>query len=88
MIAILPQFGRIAWRIGRFGSDFAFPNSGDRFYREHYFRMLETEISLFDNGDNRPAAEAGSIAVHANSHGLGLVGGYKTSSTLFSTTRL
>jgi hypothetical protein len=31
VIAISPQFDRIAWRVGRFGSHFAFPNPSDRF---------------------------------------------------------
>jgi len=58
IIAISPQFDRIAWRLGRFGSDFSFPNPGDRFYHEHYVRMLENgNILFFDNGNGRPAAE-------------------------------
>src|SRR5215472_290700 len=32
VIAISPHFDAIAWRIGRFNSDFAFPDPGDRFY--------------------------------------------------------
>src|SRR5262249_24120664 len=36
VIAISPEFDKIAWRIGRFGSDFTFPNPGDRFYHQHY----------------------------------------------------
>ena len=60
VIAISPQFDRIAWRIGRFGSDFAFADPSDRFYHEHYVRMLENgNLLLFDNGDGRPAAEGG-----------------------------
>jgi arylsulfotransferase ASST len=60
VIAISPQFDRIAWRIGRFGSDFAFPNPSDKFYHEHFVRMLENgNLLLFDNGDGRPAAEGG-----------------------------
>jgi hypothetical protein len=60
VIAISPQFDRIAWRIGRFGSDFTFPNPNDRFYQEHFVRMLENgNLLLFDNGNGRPAAEGG-----------------------------
>jgi hypothetical protein len=60
VIAISPQFDRIAWRIGRFGSNFAFPNPSDKFYHEHYVRMLPNgNLLLLDNGDGRPAAEGG-----------------------------
>jgi hypothetical protein len=60
VIAISPQLDRIAWRIGRFKSDFTFPNQSDRFYHPHYVRMLENgNLLLFDNGNGRPAAEGG-----------------------------
>ena len=60
VIAISPQLDRIAWRIGRFKSDFTFPSPSDRFYHEHYVRMLENgNLLLFDNGNGRPAAEGG-----------------------------
>ncbi len=60
VIAISPQFDRIAWRIGRFGSNFTFPNPNDKFYHEHYVRMLDNgNLLLLDNGDGRPAAEGG-----------------------------
>jgi hypothetical protein len=60
VIAISPQLDKIVWRIGRFGSDFTFPNPSDRFYHEHYVRMLENgNLLLFDNGDGRPASEGG-----------------------------
>jgi hypothetical protein len=63
LIAISPEFDRIAWRIGRFGSDFTFPNPSDRFYHEHYARMLDNgNLLLFDNGDGRPAAEGGQYS--------------------------
>jgi hypothetical protein len=62
MIAISPQFDRIAWRIGWFGSDFAFPNPSDRFYHEHFVRMLDNgNLLLFDNGSGRPPAEGGAV---------------------------
>ena len=60
VIAISPQLDRIAWRIGRFKSDFNFPNPSDRFYHEHYVRMLDNgNLLLFDNGNGRPGAEGG-----------------------------
>jgi hypothetical protein len=60
VIAISPQLDRIAWRIGRFKSDFSFPNPSDRFYHEHYVRMLENgDLLLFDNGNGRPVSEGG-----------------------------
>jgi hypothetical protein len=60
VIAISPQLDRIAWRIGRFKSDFTFPNPSDRFYHEHYVRMLENgNLLLFDNGNGRPVSEGG-----------------------------
>jgi hypothetical protein len=63
VLAISPQFDRIAWRIGRFGSDFAFPSPSDKFYHEHFARMLENgNLLLFDNGDGRPAAEGGQYS--------------------------
>src|SRR5579862_5356852 len=59
-ISISPQLDKIAWRIGRFKSDFTFPNPGDRFYHEHYVRMLDNgNLLLFDNGNGRPAAQGG-----------------------------
>jgi arylsulfotransferase ASST len=61
VIAISPQFDRIAWRIGRFGSDFAFTNPSDRFYHEHFVRMLDNgNLLMLDNGNGRPAAEGGN----------------------------
>ena len=63
VLAISPQFDRIAWRIGRFGSDFAFPNPSDKFYHEHFARILDNgNLLLFDNGDGRPAAEGGQYS--------------------------
>jgi hypothetical protein len=63
VIAIAPQFDRIAWRLGRFGSSFTFPNPSDRFYHEHHVRMLDNgNLLLFDNGDGRPAAEGGQYS--------------------------
>jgi hypothetical protein len=63
VIAISPQLDRIAWRIGRFKSDFSFPNPSDMFYHEHYVRMLENgNLLLFDNGNGRPAVEGGQYS--------------------------
>lgn len=62
IIAISPQFDRIAWRIGRFGSDFTFPNPADRFYHEHFVRMLDNgNLLMVDNGNGRPASEGGQF---------------------------
>ena len=72
VIAISPQFDRIAWRIGRFKSDFTFPNPSDRFYHEHYVRMLENgNLLLFDNGNGRPAAEGGQYTRALSSRSTG-----------------
>ncbi|MDR3701484.1 MAG: aryl-sulfate sulfotransferase [Candidatus Sulfopaludibacter sp.] len=60
VMAISPQLDKIAWRIGRFKSDFTFPNPGDQFYHEHFVRMLDNgNLLLFDNGNGRPAAQGG-----------------------------
>lgn len=60
VVAISPHLDRIAWRIGRFNSDFVFPNPSDRFYHQHFVRMLPNgHLLLFDNGNGRPAAEGG-----------------------------
>jgi hypothetical protein len=60
VLAISPAFQRITWRIGGQGSDFAFPNSADRFYHQHFVRMLENgNLLLMDNGNGRPADEGG-----------------------------
>src|SRR5215472_8597438 len=60
VIAISPQFGRIAWRIGRLGTDFAFPHASDRFYSQHFAHVLDNaNLLVFDNGVGRPAAEGG-----------------------------
>jgi len=63
VIAISPQLDQIAWRIGRFKSDFSFSNPSDRFYHEHYVRMLENgNLLLFDNGNGRPLVEGGQYS--------------------------
>lgn len=60
VLAISPQFDAISWRLGRFHSDFNFPNPSDRFYHQHYPRVLENgNVLLFDNGNGRPASEGG-----------------------------
>src|SRR6202022_1004502 len=60
IIAISPQADRIAWRIGRFGSDFGFPTTADKFYHEHFVRMLENgNLLMLDNGNGRPSSEGG-----------------------------
>lgn len=46
---------------GRFGSDFAFTNPNDRFYHEHFVRMLDNgNLLMLDNGNGRPAADGGN----------------------------
>ena len=63
VIAISPRLDRIAWRIGRFKSDFTFLNPSDSFYHEHYVRMLENgNLLLMDNGNGRPASEGGQYS--------------------------
>ena len=60
LLAISPGFHSIAWRIGGAGSDFAFPNPADRFYHQHFARMLDNgNLLLVDNGNGRPVAEGG-----------------------------
>jgi len=60
VIAISPMFDRIAWRIGRFSSNFAFLDPSDKFYHQHFARMLPNgHLLLFDNGNGRPATEGG-----------------------------
>ena len=60
IIAISPQFDRIAWRIGRFASDFSFPTPADKFYHEHFVRMLDNgNLLMLDNGNGRPPFEGG-----------------------------
>ena len=60
VIAISPTFDRIAWRIGRFSSSFVFSDPSDKFYHQHFARMLPNgHLLLFDNGNGRPAAEGG-----------------------------
>lgn len=63
VIAISPQFDRISWRIGPLREQLCLPNPSDRFYHEHYVRMLENgNLIMFDNGDGRTAAEGGQYS--------------------------
>src|SRR5581483_10862844 len=63
VIAISPQFDGINWRIGRFSSSFAFPNPSDKFYHQHFVRMLPNgHLLLFDNGNGRPMTEGGQYS--------------------------
>jgi hypothetical protein len=60
VIAISPMFDGIAWRIGRFSSSFAFLDPSDKFYHQHFARILPNgHLLLFDNGNGRPAVEGG-----------------------------
>jgi hypothetical protein len=63
VLAISPQFDRIAWRIGGPRSDFSFPNPSDRFYHQHFVRMLQNgNLLVMDNGNGRPADEGGQYS--------------------------
>ncbi|MBV9038151.1 MAG: aryl-sulfate sulfotransferase [Acidobacteriaceae bacterium] len=63
VVAISPRFDRIDWRIGRFQSDFIFPDPNDKFYHQHFVRMLEDgHLLLFDNGNGRPSTEGGQYS--------------------------
>ena len=62
-LAIPMQLDRIAWRAGGLRSDFSFPNPSDRFYHQHYLRMLQNgNLLLMDNGNGRPVSEGGQYS--------------------------
>jgi hypothetical protein len=69
VIAIAPQLDRIAWRIGRFASDFSFPTPSDRFYHEHFVRMLENSCSTTETAG--PRRRAGSTPARWNWRSIG-----------------
>ena len=63
VIALRPDFQSIAWQLNGPDSDYAFPNPVDRFYRQHTAAQLPNgNILLFDNGEDRPAAEGGQYS--------------------------
>jgi Arylsulfotransferase (ASST) len=63
VIAIAPEWNRIEWRIGGVKSDFAFRDPADRFYHQHFVRMLENgNVLLMDNGNGRAASEGGQYS--------------------------
>jgi hypothetical protein len=63
VIAIKPDFSGIDWKLGGEGSDFTFPNPSDRFYHQHFVKILPNgDIVLFDNGNLRPAEEGGQYS--------------------------
>ena len=63
VLAISPRFDSIEWRIGGPRSDFGFPNPADRFYHQHFVRMLDSgNLLLMDNGNGRPAVEGGQYS--------------------------
>ena len=60
IISLSPDFQSIEWQLNGPDSDYAFPNAADRFYRQHTAAQLPNDhILLFDNGNDRPAAEGG-----------------------------
>ena len=63
VIAVKPDFSGVDWKLGGIGSSFTFPNPDDKFYHQHYVRMLPNgNILLFDNGDTRPADQGGEYS--------------------------
>ena len=63
IIAIKPDFKGIDWVLGGKNSSFTFPDPSDRFYHQHYARMLPSgNILLFDNGNQRPAEQGGQYS--------------------------
>ena len=63
IIAIDRDFKSIKWRLGGPGSDFAFPDSEDRFYHQHTASLLPNgNVLLFDNGNDRPEGEGGEYS--------------------------
>ena len=63
IIALSPDFQSIEWQLNGPDSDYAFPNPADRFYRQHTAAQLPNgHILLFDNGNDRPAAEGGQYS--------------------------
>lgn len=63
VIAIAPDFQSVVWRLGGPGSDFSFPDPSDQFYHQHSAReLVNGNILLFDNGNDRPEAEGGEYS--------------------------
>ncbi|MSQ40612.1 MAG: hypothetical protein EXR55_02905 [Dehalococcoidia bacterium] len=61
IISIAPDYRSIEWRLGGPGSDFRFPNDGDRFLGQHSITELPNgNILTFDNGDTDPTARGWS----------------------------
>ena len=61
--ALSPDFSRVEWQLGGLGSDYEFPNPGDRFYGPHTATQLPNgNLLLFDNGRLRPYAEGGAYS--------------------------
>jgi hypothetical protein len=58
VVSLSPDFSRVEWRLGRPGSDFAFPDSSDQFYGQHAVKQLQNgHILMFDNGNFRSEGE-------------------------------
>lgn len=63
IVSLSPDLRSIEWQLGGPGSDYSFPNVGDRFYRQHTATQLANgNILLFDNGLERPEAEGGAYS--------------------------
>lgn len=63
IVSLSPDLRSIEWQLGGPGSDYSFPNSGDRFYRQHTATQLANgNILLFDNGLERPEEEGGAYS--------------------------
>ena len=60
VLSLSPDFQSIEWQLNGPDSDYTFPNPADRFYRQHTAAQRPNgHILLFDNGNDRPAAEGG-----------------------------
>ena len=63
IFALAPDFRRVEWQLGGPGSDYEFPNPGDRFYGPHSAAQLPNgHLLLFDNGWGRPDSEGGEYS--------------------------
>ncbi len=57
VVSLSPDY-KIEWQLFGPDSDYGFPNTADRFYRQHTASQLANgNILLFDNGNERPDAE-------------------------------
>ena len=62
VVSLSPDY-KIEWQLFGPDSDYEFPNTADRFYRQHTASQLANgNILLFDNGNERPDAEGGEYS--------------------------